>query len=104
MGQKSLEEKAEELFINLKISESQCWEIERATREQRNCTEWQQQWKGHITASNFHDMFTAKDISKPLLKKITPESNLSYRGNIPAIKWGIDNVKTLPKNSMFLKC
>ena len=36
-------------------------------------------------------MFTAKDISESLLKKITTESNLSY---IPAIKWGIDNENT----------
>ena len=61
LSQKSLEEKGEELFINLNISESQCREIERATRKQRNCTEWQQQRKGCITASNFHDVFTAKD-------------------------------------------
>ena len=39
LSQTSLEEKAEEFFVNLKISESQCREIEKATREQRNCTE-----------------------------------------------------------------
>ena len=33
LSQKSLEEKAEELFNSLNISESQCREIERATRE-----------------------------------------------------------------------
>lgn len=60
--QKSLAEKAKQLFINLKISESQCREIERVTREQINCTERRQQWKGHITASNFHDILTAKNI------------------------------------------
>ena len=41
--------------------------------------------------SDFHDVFTAKDISESLLKKIITESNLSY---IPAIKWGIDDENT----------
>ena len=98
LSQKALAEKADELFINLKISEIQRREIERATREQRNCTEWQQQRKGHITASNFHDILTAKGISESLFKKFTTERNLNY---IPAVKWGIDNenmhINTIPK-------
>jgi len=46
--------KAKEIFVNMKVSNSECRQIEQSTKEQRECDDWFMYQKGRITASSFH--------------------------------------------------
>ena len=83
-------EKAKEVFQCMTISTHESALVEKATRNQRECTEWYRQREGRLTASSFHDVFVRKNQSDPvaLVKKLLTRKSLTF---VPAIKWGIDS-------------
>ena len=83
-------EKAKEVFHCMTISTHESALVEKATRNQRECTEWYRQREGRLTASSFHDVYVRKNQSDPaaLVKKLLTKKSLTF---VPAIKWGIDS-------------
>ena len=80
----ALLEKAKKVFMTITLFDDQCTNTERATQHQRNCLEWQQQHRGRITASNFHDVLTSKTPSKSAQK-------VCNRKGFELYTMGIDN-------------
>ena len=81
-------------LTSLHLSQNQCDSIEKATRAQRQCTEWVQKRKGRISASKYHEVHTkVKTImagrkkvvkTKPLIARIVHHQSL----NVSAMQWG----------------
>ena len=81
-------------LASLHLSQNQCDSIEKATRAQRQCTEWVQKRKGRISASKYHEVHTkVKTImagrkkvvkTKPLIARIVHHQSL----NVSAMQWG----------------
>ena len=80
---------------SLHFTPQQCESIEQIIRAQSESSDWVEQRKGRITASNYHDVYTEVNThlagrkkvvkTKPLLNKVMNHQSLD---NIPAIKWG----------------
>ena len=80
-------------LASLHLSQNQCDSIEKATRAQRQCTEWVQKRKGRISASKYHEVHTKVKImagrkkvvkTKPLIARNVHHQSL----NVSAMQWG----------------
>ena len=89
----SLLKRAEEVFQSLTLTKSEAECIEKATKKQRDCTEWYKQREGRLTSSSFHDIYIRKKQSNPqvLVRRLLSKKNIS---TVPAIKWGIEHEET----------
>ena len=86
----TLLEKAKVVFQGLTILKHESVLIEKATRNQKESTEWYKQKEGCLTALSFHEVLVRRKQSEPaaLVRKLLIQKDLS---SIPAIRWGIDS-------------
>ena len=88
----SKEARAEEVVQSLTLTKSEAECIEKATKKQRECTEWYKQREGQLISSSFH-IYIRKKQSNPevLVRRLLSKKNIS---TVPAIKWGIQHEET----------
>ncbi len=89
----ALLKKAEEVFQSLALTKAEAEHIEKATKKQRECTEWYRQRAGRLTSSTFHNIYVRKKQSNPdvLVKRLLSKKDIS---TVPAIKWGVEHEET----------
>jgi len=87
----------EEIFNTLKISDEEANNVEKASTEQAQCSEWQRFRTGRITASKMKSVCHTQ-IMKPaqsLIKSICYPSTVKFSNK--ATRWGCEHEKTAQK-------
>ena len=101
MNKEDLLRKAVEVFRSISFSDSECKAIESSTCLQRNCEEWNIQWRGCVTASSFH-VYVLQDGTSPdfsCIRLLRPR-DLSH---ITAMNWA-STMKTQLASNIQKKC
>ncbi|XP_033729776.1 uncharacterized protein LOC117318968 [Pecten maximus] len=88
----STSEESKKTLFEYVVTEAQCHNLEKATRNQAVSPLWYQHRMGRITASKAHDVLVRKDTTSPdnLVKRIMGYSTYDLSKK-DSVRWGIEN-------------